>query len=278
MAAPAPAPLTAIVINMDRDTARLAHMRGELERAGLPMERFAAISGAALPADLQSYFPADAPLSPGEIGCYASHLRICQQVASGERPSPALVLEDDLAFGEDFAAILVAALAAAPPDWDMVRLSNTAKHAMEAVAPLTGDYRLVRYSRVPGSTGASLISQSGARKFLTPTPRYRPIDQDLKRVWAWGLDVYGVHPMPLRRDIFDASTIDQMAAPGLRRDKARLARLRRQRLAETPLQIAHGVREWGWAGWLDAELTNIRAALTPKSKRARLLLREPPRP
>lgn len=85
-----------IVINLDCDTARLAHMRRQLSGVGLRYERFAALRGDALLADLARYFPAGARLSSGEIGCYASHLAIMQRIVRGEIAQPLLVLEDDV--------------------------------------------------------------------------------------------------------------------------------------------------------------------------------------
>ena len=49
--------LRSVVINLDDDDARLAHMQKELERAGLTFERFAAVHGANVPARAPVLFP-----------------------------------------------------------------------------------------------------------------------------------------------------------------------------------------------------------------------------
>src|SRR5262245_24554707 len=174
-------PLT-LVINLDRDAARWAHMQRELARTGLALERFPAVLGTALPNELRPYFDSASLLTPGEIGCYASHLRICQRIVAGDYPSPTLVLEDDLGVGDGLVDILRALPSVLPRSWDMVRLANTPKSAVLDVAPLPHGRKLVRYSRVPTSTGASLVSRSGAEKFLKRAPRNLPIHQDLRRV------------------------------------------------------------------------------------------------
>lgn len=98
-------PCRVIVINLDRDVERLAHIGAELARAGIAFERFAAIDGDMLPGWLRRYLgDAEATLSRGEIGCYASHLAVCRDVE--EQGAPALVLEDDVALPADFGALL----------------------------------------------------------------------------------------------------------------------------------------------------------------------------
>jgi glycosyl transferase family 25 len=256
-----------VVINLDRDTARLAHMQRELDRAGVPFVRFPAVRGAELPGALAEYFDAACVLTPGEIGCYASHLRICQLIASGGYPSPTLVLEDDLGLCEKLADILRALPDALPANWDMVRLANAAKHAVLDIASLPHGHKLVRYSRVPTSTGASLVSRSGAEKFLKRVPRNLPIDQDLRRVWTWGLDMYGVEPIPIVRDVFEYSSIDAAAKPGHRRNRQRIAIMRRARAMETPERMRFALQEIGLGALLDLEFANALRAITPKRLR-----------
>lgn len=130
---------------------------------------------------------------------------------------------------------------------------------------------MVRYSKAPGSTGAYLVSRRGAEKFAAETPRSLPIDQDLKRVWIWGLDMYGVMPAPVRRDVFEASSIDAMTDAGWRTKRWRVARLRRNRAAETFSRHVQGVRDFGWLRWVSAEWANARVALAPRPQRERLL-------
>lgn len=264
-----------VVINLDRDADRLAHMQHQFDRLALSFERFAAINGANMPEALRSYFPRDredqAALSPGEIGCYASHLAICQRIADGSLPSPLCVLEDDVELPSDFAAILSAVLERLPSDWDMVRLSNDTKRAVMPLQRLSGQFKLVRYTNVPGSTGASLITRAGAEKFLKQGARTLPVDQDLRRVWAWGLNTFGVTPAPVRRDVLGASTIDAMAAEGWRVESWRIARLRRRRVFEAPRRHLHGIRTFGAPRWIAAELINLAAAIAPRKRRTQTL-------
>lgn len=264
-----------VVINLDRDADRLAHMQREFTKLGLTFQRFPAVNGANLPEHLRVYFaPAESnPLSAGETGCYASHLAICRAIVDGALPSPLFVVEDDIEFPPDFVALMTDVIAKLPPDWDIVRLANEAKRVVLPLARVEGDRRLVRFTTIPPSTGASLISKTGAQKFLKQQVRALPVDQDLRRVWEWDLNTYGVMPPPIRRDIFDTSSIDAMAQTGFRSRSARLARMRRQRASETWPRQKHGIATFGAMTWLRAEFTSALASLISKRRRAAFLKR-----
>jgi glycosyl transferase family 25 len=244
------------VINLDRDAARLAHMHEQLRRLGLAYERFAALRGDALPLALLDYFPPRTPLTAGEIGCYASHLAIMRRVLA-EGHGCALVLEDDVGLPADFARVLAVLVEALPAEWDIVRLSYPTKRVVRAIAPL-GGADLVRYTHVPVSTGAYLISASGARRF---------IDHDLRRVWVWNLDTYGVAPPPVRADVLGQSSIDDLSL-GARDPKRRSIARRRQFSRERFARFARGAHDFGLGVWITAEALNLAARLTPRRYRS----------
>lgn len=251
-----------IVINLDRDTDRMAHMRAELDRLQLSYRRFPALRGDCLPPDLARYFPFGVRLSPGEIGCYASHLAIMRQIASGALSSPMLVLEDDVGLPPDLALVLDQLTARLPPGWDIVRLSYHTKLVARRVATLAGRRHLVRYSRVPTTTGAYLISASGARKFLAERPRYLPVDHDLRRVWEWNLDTYGVSPPLVRHDVLATSSIDAHSPAG----RAYLSR-GNVSAGVSFARLRHGINDFGWWRWLAMCGLNVAARLTPHALR-----------
>ncbi|MFA5902185.1 MAG: glycosyltransferase family 25 protein, partial [Hyphomicrobium sp.] len=202
------------VINLDRDRERLERMVGECQRVGLTFERFAAVDGNRLEPDLRDQFydgdilhePA---FTPGEIGVYASHLRILRLLESRDGEY-ALIFEDDVRLAEDLVPTIQAAVAAAK-DWDIIRLSNATKSVFKPVAQLGGGRELAKYWTVPNSAGAYLISRTGAIKFANGyDKRTMPIDEDLRRPWQTGLVTYGVLPPPVEPDVLEGSTIDSM--------------------------------------------------------------------
>lgn len=252
--------LPIIVINLDRDADRLAHMQVQLARLALPFERFPALRGDALPTDLARYFPFGAHLSLGEIGCYASHLAIMQRVAAGR--TAALILEDDVGLPDDLPRALESLLAALPQRWDIVRLSYHTKLTAQPLAQLGGGRTLVRYSHVPTTTGAYLLSPRGARAFLAERPRSLPIDHDLRRVWDWDLDTYGVSPPLVRDGVLGQSSIDSLSPNG------RACAHRRMRKPSCGFKrIRHGMRDFGGLGWLAVSAFNTIARLMPRRLR-----------
>jgi glycosyl transferase family 25 len=203
------------VINLDRDRDRLEFMVNQAARVGISFERFVAVDGNRLESDLIEQFYSgndlhEPALTAGEVGCYASHLRIHNLLASDETAQYALVLEDDTRLAADLVATVEAAIARAP-EWDIIRLSNVTKSVVLPVAALGGGRELVRYWTVPNGTGAYLISRAGAKKFARALrKRILPIDEDLRRPWRIGLETYGVMPPPVEPDVWGPSQIDSM--------------------------------------------------------------------
>ena len=191
--------MQAFVINLASSPDRLAYMMEQAMEVGLTIERFPAIRGVEIRDTevLGSTF--DARLSNGEAGCYASHLS-CHQLIL-ERGLPyGLVLEDDVELDISFVAVAQAAAKLAPDNWDYIHLSSNIKRAVHPIQPLPDMARdLIVYSRLPANMAAYLISAQGARKFLTPRPRVRPIDMDVRHGWLMDFNIYGVAPSPARQ-------------------------------------------------------------------------------
>jgi glycosyl transferase family 25 len=233
------------LINLDRDGDRLALMTKQLSDLGLTFDRIRAIYGLDMQDWLHPYFlnahgEVASDLRLGEVGCYASHLHVMLRVIQDKRP--ALVLEDDLEIEPDFPQVLEA-ISYLPTDWDIVRLSNHYRRGFIPLSGIGGRYRIVKFCRVPPSTGAYLISPKGANKFLAwKGLRSLPVDQDLRHVWDCGMITYGVHPRPVRPDIGESSIakIDSRAI---------VAGRRRKRLSDAIRDIRHSVDWLGPTAW-----------------------------
>jgi len=185
-------------INRDCDENRRQAFERELAKANVTAERIPAVNGLAVPDDLRPYFFSGSALHgglrPGEVGCYASHLKAMQMVAARDL-SFAVVLEDDAVLPPDFEAAVAEVLAALPASWDIVLLYGTPTRAFKTIANLSGQHgKLVRYSRVPSGAVAYLINSRGARKFLTPRKVDWPIDTDFRRPWVFNLEIFGALP------------------------------------------------------------------------------------
>jgi glycosyl transferase family 25 len=179
------------VINLAQASDRLAFMRSQL---GDGFERVEGVHGADVPDFLKGQFGPE--LTPGEIGCYASHLVVASTILQRGLPY-AVVLEDDALLDAD--ALDVARDAARSlTDWDVIGLSGAKQKPHRCIKAL-GARNLVRYSRFPKVTAAYVISRSGCQKLLAPHLRSRPVDVDIRYGWEMGLIGYGVYPPPARQ-------------------------------------------------------------------------------
>ena len=165
--------LPVFVINLDADKERLAAMGKTLGTLGIAWERFAGVDGSMLsPEELsrQNHRARLRKLTPGEIGCLESHVRIWQRIAEGSEPA-ALVLEDDLLLAPDV-ALLVKNADWLPSDDCIVRLEASPMRAVfgprEKVVHNRGLYRQRSWQY---GSGAYIVTQSRARALLAAYSR-----------------------------------------------------------------------------------------------------------
>lgn len=194
-------------INLARDTERRERLQAQLSRQGLQGTRFEAVWWADLSAaEQQQLYSAELnqrqyhlPLVNGEKGCYASHLRLWQQLLASGAPAM-VVLEDDVALKDGFAALLEA-ISQRPQPWDMVKLIGREHDTFRAHTPLAPGVEWVDYQRLPSLTAGYVISREGAQKLCqSRLPFGRPIDVDLRYWWENDLAVLGVWPAALVLD------------------------------------------------------------------------------
>jgi arabinogalactan endo-1,4-beta-galactosidase len=163
------------VINLDRDTTRMAAISKHLLSMGASFERWPATDGAAFKTSADSSCDIEirgfGPWAAGEIGCGVSHIRIWQHIVQ-HRLRWAIVLEDD--------ARLCSPLPAAiedwdlPPDADIVLLNDRS-----LPGPARHRGRRFAYGDVTGGAGTDgyLVSRAGAQKLLAATrPLSNPLD------------------------------------------------------------------------------------------------------
>ena len=192
-----------LVVNLDRDTARMETVARSLSGLGLAFERVPAVLGKEL-ADPGSYvdtkgYPchnhADSP-RPGEIGCYLSHIKAMRRLLETDSPC-ALILEDDVELMPGAKECLEAL--AVRDDWDMVKLfcfhGGTPVRVAE-VAP--GRHLCVHLTRTT-STAAYMVNRRAAERLVaTLLPMREQIDHAHDRPWETGLRIRGLRPMVAR--------------------------------------------------------------------------------
>lgn len=246
-----------LLINLERSRERLATALGQLAAAGLAAERLPAVDGRAIPEeerlrlapwDTGAFFK---PLSPGEVGCYLSHVAAAERIVAEGWPV-ALVLEDDFALNPGFAADLadLAALGEALPD--LVRLDGSMTGG-QLIRRLPGGRRLLRHRRPATCTTALLWTRRGAAKFLAAArPLRRPVDVQLKHWWEGDLDILAVAPPMIGLHDVQAAT----STIGARRERS-LAQWLRQLSYKTRYAFRSQLELLGRRGplaWLRANL------------------------
>ncbi|MFT4076657.1 MAG: glycosyltransferase family 25 protein [Asticcacaulis sp.] len=135
-------------------------------------------------------------LGPGEIGCFKSHVAVIQEFVSNAESDWLLVLEDDVWVDTLFDYQDTIALAE-KANLNYIRLY--AKRLKKArVVHAWGERQLIRYTSDPYGTQAYLINKTGARRFLQSLKAITlPIDDEMSRFWANGLEIYAVYPFPV---------------------------------------------------------------------------------
>lgn len=211
-------PTLVLVINLDKDTARLAKIANQLEALGLAWTRIPAVHGARLTAeqrqrlvDVEGYGRRHG-MTPnaGEIGCYLSHLDAARALLASDA-TQALVLEDDVGLTPDVPAILDA-LADNADRWDMVKLSAVHRGTPQPVARLGERHHLtVMLSQCTGSS-AYVMNRHAAQVYLDRLlPIRLPYDHAYDRGWTLGIKVRRVDPLVALHDSLIESTITSVA-------------------------------------------------------------------
>jgi len=178
------------VINLDDRAGRLAQISSALGRAEIRFRRFPAVDGRGRRRqDFAQFSPALArarygrALSPGEMGCFLSHVGVVEAFLAGDA-THALVLEDDAAPGPQLANLIGDLVdwldTHRPEQWDLVNLGRAADGPASPVATLSGGQGLLVAHAFPLTTSALLWSRAGAARFLAAAQQpYAPIDQFL---------------------------------------------------------------------------------------------------
>lgn len=205
--------LPVYLINLPHHTERKAHADEQLRRCGLLDA--VVFSGAVYGRELSAEEVAriyDArrnarrhpkQLTPGEIGCYASHLTCWRAIAASAAPM-ALVIEDDVCLDADLAEV-ARDIQAAGITFDMIKLIGRAHESVLRRVARIGSRELIDYLRPPSWTGAYLVSREGAAKLVRARARFfRAVDVDLRFWWEVdpGFRLYGVVPYPAQHAHF----------------------------------------------------------------------------
>jgi glycosyl transferase, family 25 len=164
---------------------------------GLEAEFFPVVEGRLLPPEVLEA-GARMGLTPGELGCYYSHLAPWEAVELRGLPG-ALVLEDDIFL--DPALPDVVTEVARLPHLDMVRLSSLNPVRGIPLFRLAAGRCLLLPTKNPSRTQGYWVSTMGARRLrhLLATPAL-PIDDELDAYWCYGMCIPVLTPLRVREE------------------------------------------------------------------------------
>ena len=202
-----------LLINLDRDTRKLADMTAELARAGVPFERLPAVDGSKIDRNATL---CGAVCTNGMLGCFQSHRKAWQLVAD-RRLARGLILEDDVRLHDGAVTQTRDAMQQLPPDWDILFLgchSCGMPGPMDTVLAFAigANHRERRVSPTvirPGlasGTYAYIVSSRGARKLLAMLPEpSNHVDLAISSLGS-NVQTFAIDP-PVVTHLFDNSSI-----------------------------------------------------------------------
>jgi GR25 family glycosyltransferase involved in LPS biosynthesis len=198
------------VVNLDSRPDRWHLLQDRLRAIGLTGERVAALTG---PDATESGYTVEVPdhqkaewhVSPGGLGCAATHIEIYRRVAASIRPG-ALILEDDVVLPEDFVPRAQAALTTRSPHTAVISLgwlfySRSLRSRLRDVAHhVGGTGSRDRLAVAPFAFGTHCYWVSREFAMAAPqlmTPVYAPIDAMLRAITHYSSWQCEVHWPPL---------------------------------------------------------------------------------
>ncbi|MBQ4846463.1 glycosyltransferase family 25 protein [Pseudoalteromonas sp. MMG005] len=204
--------LPIFVINMKNSVERWQKTYNRLQTLGLECQRFEATVGKSLDeTETSHWYDPTANLkkhhrnmTPGEIGCYVSHMRIWQHIHDKNIPA-AIIFEDDLLI-ENHLQENINNLSKLQ-DWDMIKLSDNRANPFIHTETLSSQVVLGNYLKVPNGGQGYIISQQGVKKLLCRKPFFRPVDVDFQFHSEIDLQVFGMKPYPVSEDLSFQSEI-----------------------------------------------------------------------
>ena len=165
--------MKAFLINLDRDTERLAAADAQLRRLGIAYERVPAVCGADLSsAELRRRVSRRRALwangrmyTPGQIGCALSHNSVYRRMAE-EGIAAALVMEDDVQFSDSAPRVVEFVEGAVDPSRpQLVLLSDHSRGHATEIAPSDEPARLER-TGYDFCTEAYIVTLAAAKAIL----------------------------------------------------------------------------------------------------------------
>lgn len=196
-----------MVISLVGATQRRNKISEQLQARGLDFSFMDAVEGRAGHRLFTLYDEAErlkveaAVMSPGQLGCYASHYlawELCRDLGQN-----CIILEDDALLLDDRLDRFICVVETLPAQLECVRLFSplSDKNKPWKMAFNNGGITVYKYKKGHKSTTGYYLTPSGAEKFLKASNVWtQPVDIEMDRFWKNKVECYGVHPPCLTND------------------------------------------------------------------------------
>lgn len=190
-------------------------MEDVLSELGLPYERVIGLEGTKMAPDPAVIDPDryarchGRKVRPGEIGCYASHIRALERFLESDADY-GLILEDDARLSPDLRSLLETILAdEALQTWDFLKLQSRRNERHWHCEPVSNEHCLgIYYTRSTGAT-AYLVNRKAAKSMVEKLlPMEVPWDHAFDRPDYLGLTFRMLYPNPVSVAGIGGSTIE----------------------------------------------------------------------
>ena len=194
------------LINLEENVERRNNSIRQLNYLGLEWHPIDAVNGWKLSeTDIEKFYNAEAnryqaksPLTAPEIGCYISHLKAWERIASGNSAG-GFIFEDDFFAKAELGSVLADISDDGGLTWDMIKLFSldNSPHTITR-QPLGQQHEIVIPYSVPSCMLGYGVTVAAAARLADHTiPFFRPVDEDMKFFWEKGIRVSLVLPCPL---------------------------------------------------------------------------------
>ncbi len=174
--------MKAYLINLDKDTERLAFFKSNFDRLEIPFERIDAVDGRTFSEEAYQAFMQTRPRNynrdtskpwlRGQMGCFLSHYKAWKKIAEG-RENFCAVFEDDIHVLDDLKHVLQSDTWI-PQNTDIIRLETSTNRVQLTSKPvLTYKKRnLYRVKSTSWCAGAYIISRVAAQRLVALSEKY----------------------------------------------------------------------------------------------------------
>lgn len=226
-----------LVINLKGHEQRMASLGCQLETLGLTYQRIEGVLG--MQADLKdphlfnqrAYRANHGKLpSPGELGCYLSHLR-CMEMLLNSSHTCALILEDDAILGSNIIDAITTSTAC-KSDWDTLRLQGfhgTPAWTVKTLIVNNIRYTLASHFKPTGCSAAYLVNRKAATRYCQGLlPMSVPYDHEFILGWKYRIRFRSLLPYAVGHPRSQSTITRGRKIAPLKRWRTALYRLRIQ--------------------------------------------------